>query len=330
MAFFLTPGQFSRRADLYYQVGQLMSAGITLPAALEHLHQHPPARSYRKPLQQLCLDLDQGLTFTDALQQLDWLPQFDLALIRAGEQSGRLDACLRSLADYYTDKAAMARQVIGDLIYPAVLLHAAVFLFPFPQLFLTGNLVRYLIQTLGFLLPIYILIAVIVFAGQARHGEPWRALMEKLTSLIPVLGTARRSLAIARLSMALESLLNAGVTIIEAWELAGNASGSPALRRAILAWRPLVDSGNTPAEVVTASGKFPDLFVGQYSAGEISGSLTETLARLHRYYQEEGSRKLHAFARWTPHAIYLLIVFAIAYRVISFYAGYFRQIQNVF
>ena len=167
-----------------------------------------------------------------------------------------------------------------------------------------------------------------IFAAQSRHGETWRACIESLLHPIPVLGQARRYLALARLAAALEALLSAGVTIIEAWELAATASGSPALRRTVLGWRPLVNAGQTPAEVVSASGRFPELFASQYATGEISGQLDDTLRRLHAYYQEEGSRKLHAFSRWTPRAIYFCIVLMIAYRIISFYTGYFNLVRD--
>ena len=119
-----------------------------------------------------------------------------------------------------------------------------------------------------------------------------------------------------------------GVTIIEAWELAATASGSPALRRTVLAWRPMVNAGQTPAEVVNASCRFPELFANEYATGEVSGKLDDTLRRMHNYYQEEGSRKLHAIAQWTPRAIYLLVALMIGYNVIRFWTGYFKQIQD--
>jgi type II secretory pathway component PulF len=110
--------------------------------------------------------------------------------------------------------------------------------------------------------------------------------------------------------------------------MAATASGSPALRRTVLGWRPLVNGGQTPAEAVSASSNFPELFASQYGTGEISGKLDDTLRRLHAYYQEEGSRKLHAFSRWVPRAIYFCIVLMIAYRIISFYTGYFNMVRD--
>ena len=183
-------------------------------------------------------------------------------------------------------------------------------------------------QTLGILIPLYVLVALLIFAAQSRHGETWRACFESLLHPIPVLGVARHYLALARLAAALEALLSAGVTIVEAWELAATASGSPALRRTVLGWRPLVDGGQTPAEAVSASGRFPELFASQYATGEISGKLDDTLLRLRGYYQEEGSRKLQAFSRWTPRAIYFCVVLMIAYRIIAFYTGYFNMVRD--
>ncbi len=329
MALMFMPGQFAKRAEFYYQLAQYTAAGVTLTAALDQLSRKPPARSYRVPAQALLGHLAQGETLTDALSRMgNWLPAFDIALLHAGEQSGRLDACFRLLSDYYQDRARIARQLIADLAYPVALFHFAVFLLPFSAFFLSGDWKRYLLQTLGVVLPIYALIALVTYAAQSRHGERWRAFMEALLHRVPVLGRARRSLALSRLAAALEALLSAGVTIVEAWELAANACGSPALRRTVLGWRPLVDAGQTPAEVVTASRRFPELFSSQYSSGEISGKLEENLKRLHQYYNEEGSRKLHALAQWTPRLVYLAIVLFIGYRVIHFWMGYFQEVQN--
>src|SRR5258708_6575586 len=140
MALILTPGQFTYRAEFYYQLCQLTAAGISLPSALEQLQRNPPARSYQKPLGQILGQLQSGYTLSESLRNSGaWLPEFDISLLHAGEQSGRLDASFRLLADYYTDRARIARQVLGDLAYPAFLLHFAVFILPFAEFFRTGD-----------------------------------------------------------------------------------------------------------------------------------------------------------------------------------------------
>jgi type II secretory pathway component PulF len=330
MPFLVTPGQFSRRADLYHQLSSLTAAGVGLMQALEQLQRHPPSPGFREALRRVLDQLRQGATFTEAIQRAGhWTVAFDIALIDAGERSGRLEQCFRLLGDYYAGRARTAREVISGLAYPAFVMHFAVFIFPFPQLFLTGNVWAYLAQTFGVLLPVYAGVLMLIYAGQGGHGEAWRAVIEQALRAVPLLGSGRRDLALARLAAALEALLSAGVGVIESWDLAARASGSPALARTVAHWRPRVTAGETPAEALGRSAEFPELFANQYATGEVSGKLDETLRRLHRYYQDEGTRKLQAIAQWTPRLVYLIVAGIIAWRIISFWLGYFDQIQKI-
>ncbi|MBI2948884.1 MAG: type II secretion system F family protein, partial [Verrucomicrobia bacterium] len=247
------------------------------------------------------------------------------------EQSGRLDACFKLLSDYYRDRAELVRKTIAQLRYPLFLLHFAVFLGPFPELFSTGNLAGYLTQTLGVLAPLYAIAFLMILACQGRHGESWRSLLERFFRFVPILGNARRHLALARLSAALEALLNAGVSIVNAWELAAAASGSPALHRTVSTWRPRIEAGGEPpSEILSESAEFPELFANLYHTGEISGSLDDTLRRLHKYYQDEALRKLQLLAEWFPRLIYFAIILMIAYRVVTFWTGHYGGIMDAF
>ena len=182
----------------------------------------------------------------DAVAQMGgWMPAFDVALVNAGDRSGRLDACFKLLAGYYEERSQMARKVISDLLYPVFLFHFAVFVFSFLDFLKPGHgLVRFWLVVLGILIPVYAAAGFLIFAGQGRHGEKWRSVVENILRRIPLLGTARRCLALARLAAALEALLNAGVIITSAWELAVAASGSPALGRAVRGWKAAVEASS--------------------------------------------------------------------------------------
>jgi len=333
MSFIVTPGQFTQRAEFYHQLAQFTSAGIGVVPALEKIRRSPPARSFREPLQRILGELALGRTVTESLRQLSWLPEFDIALIEAGERSGRLDACFRLLSDYYNDRARIAKQVISQLIYPVGLIHFAVFVFmivlPYAASQFNKSLFLLFAEAALALAPLYLVTIFLIYATQNKHGEKWRARIESFANPIPILGTARRFLALARLAAALEALISAGVNIIEAWDLAATASGSPALRRAVESWKPQVVAGSTPAEVLSQCPKFPEMFANLYATGEVSGKLDETLKRLYSHYNEEGTRKLHAFAQWTPRLLYLLVAGIIAYKVIMFYTGYFQQVNDL-
>jgi type IV pilus assembly protein PilC len=134
---------------------------------------------------------------------------------------------------------------------------------------------------------------------------------------------------LSRLAMTLESLISAGVNIVEAWDIAAAASGSPALRRAVETWKPELEAGQTPAELVRATSVFPEMFTNLYHSGEISGKLDETLRRLHVFYQEDGTHKLRIVAQWAPRGVYLLVVIFVAYKIIGFWTGYYQNISNI-
>jgi type II secretory pathway component PulF len=335
MPLIVTPRQLTVRAELYQQLASLTVAGVGLIDALEMLWKSPPSRSYREPLASIINQLKQGSSFGDALDALGnaWLPSFDVALIRAGEQSGRLDHCFRLLSDYYQERARLARQVMSELAYPALIIHVAILVFPpglLAKLFWEGEVWPFVWSKISVLIPLYIGVLFLVYLGQGRHGLLWRSAIERLLRAVPILGSARQSLALARLSVALEGLLSAGVSIIEAWELAAAASGSPALQRTVFGWKHQVAGGKTPAEAVRESGSFPDLFTHLYSTGEMSGQLDETLRRLYVHYQEEATRKLHALAQWMPRIIYMAVMLVIAYYVITFWTGYYTGIIDSF
>ena len=329
MSLLITPGQHSQRAQLYHQLGQLTAAGIGIPQAIEIQQRSPPARSYRQPLGIVVEQLGAGATFSDALQSTGtWLPPFDAALLHAGEQSGRLPSSFRLLAEHYEQNAALVQKTISSLIYPAVVFHIAIFLTPLPDLVRTGNIFVYAAKTLGVLAPVYALVGFVILSLQSPRAETTRSTLEKVLGRIPLFGKARRNLALARLASALEALISAGVPILQAWELAATASGSPALRRAVFRWKPLLESGVTPAEALRQTPEFPELFTNLYHTGEVTGSLEDTLRRIHTLYQEEGSRQLRAVAEWTPKLVYFGVVALVAWQVIRFWTGYFGDIQR--
>lgn len=320
MPLITTPKQLNQRAELYHQLGIMIAAGLSIQKALEHLAKNPPSHALRAPISQWLDQLNQGHTVTGSLRHVDkWMPSFDVALIDAAERSGRMDACFKLLAEYYRERAEMARRMISDTAYPLFVFNFAIVLFPLVNLIIHGNFMAFLRSTLGIAVPLYGAVFLVIYACQGRHGESWRAQIENVLGRIPILGTGRRNLALARLSMALESLLNAGVPIVTAWELAAKACGSPALDRTVQHWKAPLQEGSTFSELITNSGQFPDLFCNLYHTGEVSGTLDQSLIRLHDLYQSEGFRKLKALAEWTPKLIYFGVLIYGGWMVISSY-----------
>ncbi len=325
----VTPRQLERQSEFYHQLGTLIEAGLSLVQSLESFNRSKRSRVFRQPVTQLLDALEGGATFAEAASGIrGWLPAFDLALLDSGERSGRLDVCFRVLADFYKQRAQAAREVINQLIYPLLLLHAGVLLAPFPDLFLTGDVAVYLSRVGAVLIPLYLVIGGLAYLAQGRHGRVIQSLLERLFGMVPLLGAGRKSLALSRFCLALEALLAAGTNMSKAWSLAAAASGSPRIQREVEPYSALMEGGRTPGELLEDSRWFPDAFVSLYATGEKGGRLDENLGRMRTHYQDEGFNKLRQFASWLPKLIYFGILIYFAYKILSFYSGYYNSVLD--
>jgi len=260
-----------------------------------------------------------------------------VALLSAGEESGRLDATFRLLARYYASRAKIIRDTISSLIITMITLHVFLIIMPLGYLigFVLGIFNNQYAACLPFLVEkvlvfgtLYGGVWFLAFACQGNRGEGWRRMVEAILNIIPMLRVAIKYLAVARLSMALDALLNSGVPMIRAWEMAVTASGSPSLKREVLRWTPELETGTTPAEMVGQIAYFPEMFVQLYHSGEISGKLDESLARLHTYFEEEGFHKLQTFCRILNMVIYFIVAISVAIYVINFWRQYYGAMFN--
>ena len=312
----------------------MIAAGVPLVQALEMASRNNALRGSKKNILALIGHLQEGHTFSDSMAKVQgWMPEFDAALLSVGEESGRLDTSFKLLARYYESRAKIIRDTISGLIVTVMTLN--VFLLVFPLGYLTGfvqgimnhdyaQCVLFLIEKFVVFGALYGSVGFLIFACQGNRGEKWRAMVESVFRLIPLLRTAVKYLALARLASALEALTNAGVSVIKSWELASAACGSPRLKREVLVWTPKLETGLTPADMVAQISYFPEMFSNLYHTAEISGKLDETLLRLHSYYEEEGFRTLQLFTRILNGIIYGSVALMVAISVIRFWVNYFN------
>jgi type II secretory pathway component PulF len=329
MALIITPRQLKVRAEFYREMAALLGAGVPALQALQQIIRHPPSSDYRRRLTRVRQRVEAGSTLSEALRcESFWLPELDLALLEAGERSGRLVDTCRSLSSQYTERARLIDGFIAKLIYPVLLFHLAVLVFPpdlLPGLVWRGEVRPFVLQKIGVLGPVYIGVILFIVGLQSRRLPGWQSFLESVLHSIPGLGAARRELALARLASTLEALISAGVGIVEAWELAAVASGSPALRRNVMRWHAHLIAGEPPSEHLARNRFFPEVFSNLYSTGELSGKLDQELRHLHAYYQESGTRKLERFSLVLSLLILLGVVGAIAFSIIQFWIRYYNQ-----
>jgi type II secretory pathway component PulF len=336
----ITPAQLTRRAELYHQLGAMIAAGVPLIQALEMAGNNTALRASRNTISALVDHLKNGLTFHDSMIRVHgWMPDFDIALLSAGEHSGRLDTCFKQLGTYYAMHADIIRQTIRDMLRTILTLNVLLLVFPLSLLIRLvqgimnnnyGQCLPFFIEKIACFGLMYGLVFFLIFACQGKRNEKWRSIVEAISQIIPIYRTAQKYLVLSRLSAALEALVSSGISIVKGWPLAAAASGSPYLKQVVATWENPLETGMTPAELVRQTSYFPEMFANLYHTGEISGKLDESLARLQAYFRDEGFRTLQMFTRVLNGTIYGIVAVVVGYFVVSFWVGYFNAAMSGF
>lgn len=332
----LTPAQLSRRAQLYNQLGSMITAGVPLTQTLEMAANDSSLRVSRKVILTLNQHLKNGLSFSDSMAKVHgWMPEFDIALLSAGEHAGRLDYSFKQLGMYYDTRAAIIRETIAGLWRTALTFHVFLFIFPLGWFFafvlgiVYGDYRRclpFLIERPAAYALLWGTVFLIIFACQGNRGERWRIMVERIYRIVPILRTALRYLVLSRLASALEALVISGVSILKGWPLSAAASGSPLLKREVEGWKPHLEGGSTPSELVAQTPYFPEMFQNLYHTGEVSGKLEDSLNHLHTYYNEEGIRLLRIFTKGLNGLLYVIVAILVGYFVVTFWVNYYKNL----
>jgi type IV pilus assembly protein PilC len=220
------------------------------------------------------------------------------ALVAAGVAGGLLAATFERLAEMSERQMALRRKVRGALTYPAVVaalsaaLGTAMLVFvvptfrglyaqlngrlPVPTLILLGvsGLIR---STLPFLLLV-VAISIVVFR-RWRADADHAAQLDRLRASVPLLGPLVTKAAIARVAATLAGLLTAGVTTIDALDIAGDAAGLLHISTSLRGVAASVRNGRNLAVALAGDGLWPDVMVQLVQIGEETGRVGELLGR---------------------------------------------------
>ncbi len=305
-------------ARWYREVAQHLAAGLPLTRAV--VNAGGPARKERKRMEQ---ELTAGRSWSDVLNSARWLPPEDRALLVAAAESGRLVEVLMPLARKRALLAEQNRRAVGACVYPVAVLHFGALAVPL-RFLVMGETETYLAQAGTVLIPLWLVIGVLAWGAGGRHA--W---LQMLMRMVPFFRAYSRRRALADLAFTLEGGVIAGQSIVRAWESAGAASGDGRLQRAADRIAAAAREGNEPGATLSDENAFPDDFVSLYLTGEKTGQLDENLGHLAHLYGEQASDSLRAASAFYPKILFLLVAVWVAYTVLSFYAGYFGQFEEL-
>lgn len=302
-------------AQTFDMLASLLEARLSLSRAMPVLSRSAPPRA-RAWLNDIATALKNGASLSQAFREGGLDDPGSIALIRAGEATGKLAEAMRRVAEMLESREEARRRLTSALSYPALLLigsAGAAFL-------LVGVVLPRFAQLLGDLgqapPP---LTAFVLAAGQVAAWAVWPSAI-LLVSLwwifatqfktperrrwrdgvlldLPQIGEFRARLASSRACETLGAMLSAGLSLAPALRLAAEASGDASLEARLLLTRQAVIEGGSLTGALRAQAALSDDAIALLAAGEEAGRLPQMALQGARLDREWTTRRLQLALR---------------------------------
>jgi len=293
------------------QLAGLVGSGLPLERALASLSSEAETEAERNLVAQLRAEVNSGSTFARSLAQH---PQefsgIYVAVIGAGEQSGKLGLVLEHLANDLEDQQALHAKLLGAALYPAIVSAVALCIVLFlvtyvvPQVasvFAGSKRALPLLTVLMLALSdfvrsygLWLLLLVAAGALAAQRALRVPALRYRFDAAwleLPVLGRLSRSYNAARFASTLAMLAAAGVPILKALQAASDTLSNEAMRADAQEALVAVREGAPLASALSQKKRFPGLLSMFARLGEQTGQLPAMLQRAAQQLSSEVQRR---------------------------------------
>lgn len=294
----------------------------------------------RSIMERVANRLNSGDTLEQALEpENKQLPVLFIALVVAGEETGRLTDTLRELEDYYELQLSLRRTFQSYTIWPKIQLGLAIIVIAVFLLVL--GLFKIDLDPLGLgtgvsatlkwllcvsVVGILVFVAYKGFTNQARFMTP----IENTILVMPAVGPTLRGIILSRFCLGLKLTLGAGLPVKRSLKLAFDATASPAYRAAFDRCKDGLRRGESIHEILTKTGVFPQDFLNAVETGEVSGNLPEVMEREARNLQEETTLRLKTLTLVASVVVYAIIATLIIIMIFRLYfVGYMGQLDKL-
>jgi general secretion pathway protein F len=297
------------------QLATLLASGLTMEQSLTALVDEASQPFTRDVLSGVKAEITSGLSLAGALGSYPGsFPDFYIALVRGGEESGALPTMLQHLAEYLDARQALKQKTTLALLYPALVTVVAItivtglLVYVVPQVVQVFQqsrqslpfLTRALIALSDFLRAAWpYLLAGFVGAGiAARYAlrrEPLRLRWHAWLLRVPILGALIRGVNTSRYASTLAILVTGGVPLLSALDSCARVMSNKVIANAIGQTMVRVREGVSLARAMGETREFPRLLVHLVASGEVSGKLEQMLERAAQLELQTLERRLAVF-----------------------------------
>jgi type IV pilus assembly protein PilC len=338
------------------QFATLVSSGMPMLRALHTLEEQTQDEMIKEAAAGLRSDIEAGSTLEQAMarhpQVFDRLYR---AMIRSGEESGRLDEALDRIAYQVEKTDALRRQVKSALMYPALVFGFAVVVLtaivafvipvfagifkdlgkennesaalPLPtQVCVTASEVL-----TGFWFVIIPLLAISIFAFfRWKRTDRGKEMWTRITLRIPFkIGDVIQKVALARWSRTFSGAVSAGVPMLQAIKLTGETAGNVVIEQAMEDVYASAKRGGSLATPIQANAIFPPMVGHMVSVGEETGQLEHMMSKIADFYEAEVDAKVKALTALLEPVMIVFVGGIVGFIVIAMYLPMFSIYEKI-
>jgi general secretion pathway protein F len=319
------------------QLATLVGAKIPLFESLSALIDQVEKESLRRALTNIRDQVREGTSFAGALEGHPKIfSDLYVNMVRAGEASGTLEAVLDRLTHFMENQARLKSKVVSAMAYPVLMMIIATVLVgvlmiavvpKVTSIFQSMNralpwytsLLIFVSETLAsywWLIGLAIALAVYMFRRWKRTPKGhlrWDTILLGM----PIFGKLLQMVAIARFARTLGTLLGAGVPLLQAMQIVRNVLGNRALENVVEEATGSIREGESIAEPLKRSGRFPPLVTHMIAIGEKSGQLEEMLENVSEAYDHAVDTRVQMLTSLLEPVIIVVMGGAVAFIAMS-------------
>ena len=289
------------------QMSALLSAGTPIEKCLSLLSKQSSNSKFSQILLSINEDITEGNSLSSAMKKYPSI--FDdiyTSTIYAGETSASLSEVFRDLSIYLDKEAKIRSQVVGALIYPAVLFVVSIAViysllsFVLPQVveqFVSSNVdLPLLTQTLlafSDVFPIIIgsllVILISIYVVQITNiiSQKYQLLISKYFLFIPLIGPIILYDQTARFCSSMRLMTKAGLNTIDSLQIAQNTFKNKYLRAQVEKVVNKVVAGTSISKAFSQAHIFPDVFQQLLSSGDMGSQVSEMFEKTKEFLDQE-------------------------------------------
>lgn len=324
------------------QIAVMLRGGLTLLSSLTTVAEQATSGAMRRIWRRVVDEIQEGVSFSDALRRHDCFPEFVLRLVRVGEQTGVLESVLSRGAQMMQSRREARRNLLTALAYPSVVALAAFGVTAYMVVYLIPKLGK-LLESMGKELPQMTQLLMDIARFVQVYGLPivgsliaatsvffliyWssagRLWIDRWALRIPIIGRVFRIAETIAFSQTLSILLKSGITVLEALVTVEQMHYNRFLATCVRDARENVMQGRALAESLAVKGAYLPLLISMTAVAEQTGSLDDVLDEVARFHQSQLQAVIRQLSAWVTPVVIIIVGTIVGFVYIAFFLALF-------